>query len=348
MSSVVSACNKQQLNHVDTGIKKMKMFLWIFFAKYLSQCNSFSINQKNDLIKASIIDNASINGDVTAMPVKSTELLNCKTVSYSSDFVSQEVSFETYITYAKAIHDDCISLFDSYETALVRCEALDETSINVRWNATWIPVGSSWLYNFASLMKWDIIKKNPDPYVYVVFSWSSVFNLFQSAFATNQIALPISLVEGNTIIGVSNESGTMTIKETVDLVSEADKNRLQNRRVAQELASWLDVRRPPDVEQSIDADEWAGMVRQRILSGVAGAGALDIDPNKDGEADIALVIFGLVSLAALTLSFQYFLVPEIVGGVGRIPSKCDDAAILEFGSGYSSECFGPFGDPAYK
>ena len=328
----------------------MKMFLsaFIFFANSLSQSISFSISHKVDLIKSSIIENECINGDATAIPIESMELLKCKTVSYSSDFVSQQLSFEAYGSYTKEKHGDCISLFDSYETSLVRCEALDETSINVRWNATWIPIGSSWLYGFANLMKWDIIKKIPDPFVSVVFSWSTVFHLFQSAFATNQIALPMILIEGNTIVRVSNKSGTITIKEAVDLVSEADKNRIQNRRVAQELASWLDVRRPPDSEQSIDMDEWAGMVRQRILSGVAGAGVLDIDPNEDGEADIALVIFGMVSLATLALSFQYFLVPEIVGGVGNVPAKCDDAAILEFGSGYLSECFGPFGDPAYK
>jgi len=37
-----------------------------------------------------------------------------------------------------------------------------------------------------------------------------------------------------------------SVTESLDLVWEADKNRLQNRRVAQELASWIDVsRRPP-------------------------------------------------------------------------------------------------------
>ena len=126
------------------------------------------------------------------------------------------------------------------------------------------------------------------------------------------------------------------------MVLEADKNRLQNRRVAQELASWIDVsRRPPN----FDVDDWAGMISKRILSSVPGAGALDFDPNEnDSEGVMALVLFGIVSIAVLGVSFQFFA-PELVGGTGTIPARCDDAAILEFGSGYLSECFGPFGDP---
>ncbi|KAL3776852.1 hypothetical protein ACHAWO_004257 [Cyclotella atomus] len=53
-------------------------------------------------------------------------------------------------------------------------------------------------------------------------------------------------------------------------------------------------------------------------------------------------------MAVLALSFQFFVLPEIVGGAGSVPLKCDDAEILEFGSGYLSECFGPFGDPIYN
>eukprot|EP00984_Skeletonema_dohrnii_P015918 scaffold6989_cov72-Skeletonema_dohrnii-CCMP3373.AAC.1 len=88
------------------------------------------------------------------------------------------------------------------------------------------------------------------------------------------------------------------------------------------------------------------MVRQRILSSVPGAGALDVDPN-ESEADgvVALVLFGFISVVVLGISFQFFTMPELVGGTGSIPSRCDDAEILEFGSGYLSECFGLFGDP---
>jgi hypothetical protein len=220
--------------------------------------------------------------------------------------------------------------------------------MNIRWNATWIPVGSNWLYELANFMSWEVTTKSPDPSRRVVFSWKIVFDMFVKAFSTGEIVLPVMLVEGNTLIRVTgNEKTAIATKESIDLVADSDKNRLQNRRVAQELASWLDVRRPPGADHAIDADEWASTVRQRILSGVEGAGLLDIDPNEEGEAGIAIAIFGVVSLAVLALSFQFFAVPEIVGGVGSVPAKCDDAEILEMGSGYLSECFGPFGDPAY-
>ena len=57
-----------------------------------------------------------------------------------------------------------------------------------------------------------------------------------------------------------------------------------------------------------------------------------------------LIIFGIVTLSALAISLQ-LIVPELVGGTGSIPEKCDDAEMLEFGSGYLSECFGLSGDP---
>jgi hypothetical protein len=53
---------------------------------------------------------------------------------------------------------------------------------------------------------------------------------------------------------------------------------------------------------------------------VAGTGALDVDPNEDGEAGTALAIFGFISLTALAFSFQYFVMSEILD-VGLIPQS---------------------------
>lgn len=310
----------------------------------------FSSINKLRTIKLEIVDRASMpNGDASSIPFDTIE---CGSIDYSNDFVSQSMPRDAYVKCATWRHEECISLFDRYTTSLIRCEVVDETSLNMRWNATWIPVGSNWLYDFANVMNWEVTSKSPDPSMRVVFSWKNVFDLFGRAFATGKIALPISLIEGSTIVRVIGKSGcadlSLSVKESIDLVAEADKGRLQNRRVAQELASWLDIRRPPDYKESKDVETWASIVRQRILSGVAGAGALDVDPMEEGEAGIALVLSGAVSLAALILSFQYFLVPEIVGGTGSVPAKCDDAEVLEFGYGYLSECFGPFGDPIYE
>ena len=339
---LIDCLNDHGLLHINTMPIIATSMLFLVITLITGLCHCFSVSKINR-IKSAITDQLPIKGDAISIPL---DMSDCNSISFSSDFVSQQITLDTYSSFARDRHEACTNLFDGYQTSLVRCELLDETTLNVRWNATWIPDGSSWLYQLANLIQWDITTKSPDPAVTVVFSWKSVFNVFQKAFATGGIVLPVSLVEGSTIVKFSDTSTTVKIEESIDLVTEADKNRLQNRRVAQELASWLDVRRPPDTD-SINVDEWAGMVRQRILSGVPGAGALDIDPNEDGEAGVALAIFGVISLAVLALSFQYFVVPEIVGGVGTVPSKCDDAAILEFGSGYLSECFGPFGDPVY-
>lgn len=319
-----------------------------------------------DQIKSIIIDSRSNtqqlqqerSRDASTIPIKqilrndlgSNMMVSC--VSYASDFTStMKLSVSEYDKFTTSRHTDCINLFDNYKTNLIRCEKLNEQSINIRWNATWIPSGSTWLFKLGEFAGWKISVKSPDPAVRSKFSWKAVFDTFSNAFATGNITLPISCVEGNTILTIKQASDvadsggdfTVTIKESIDLVSEADKNRIQNRRVAQELAAWIDVaRRPP----KFNVDDWAGMVRQRILSSVPGTGALDVDPNEsDSDGVVALVLFGFISVIVLGISFQFFTMPELVGGTGSIPSRCDEAEILVFGSGYLSECFGPFGDP---
>jgi len=333
----------------------------------ISQCFSIDnsrIRSKHilDQFKFGILDTS--NEDATSVPLQ--QLLNLTyepygpfakqerdspplTLLFASDFVpKQEISLIEYDKFTRSRHNDSIILFDGYTTENVRCEAMDETRLNVRWRASWIPAGSTWLYNLADSAGWIVEKRSPDSTKVATFSWRSVFGLFSQALLTGTITLPISSVEGNTVIAIDESSDMkicrVSIKESVDLVSEADRDRLQNRRVAQELASWLDVSRRPD-ECGISAEEWADTVRSRILAGVPGAGTLDVDPNEDdAEGRVALLWFGAICLASLALSFEYFVVPEIVGGSGTISEKCDDAARIEFGSGYLSECFGPYGD----
>ena len=116
-------------------------------------------------------------------------------VSYSSDFVpSRTLSVSAYSEFAHGRSIECINLFEGYKTHLLRCEIVDEASLNVRWKAEWIPSGSTWLYDLADFMKWAVTTKSPDPMSISVFSWRSVFDTFQEAFATGMITLPISFV----------------------------------------------------------------------------------------------------------------------------------------------------------
>ena len=323
--------------------------------------NAARTEKKIDQIKTVIFE--SNDFDASTLPIRhiirnieqdsnTTLIISC--ISFASDFVpTTKFSASKYHDFTSSRHEDCINLFDNYKTQLIRCEKLNEYSINIRWNATWIPSGSTWLYSLADFAGWKIHVKSPDPAVISTFSWKAVFDTFSSAFSTGDITLPISCIEGNTVVSIkhvqdkgeraNSNDFSLAIKDSIDLVSEADKNRIQNRKVAQELASWMDVsRRPPE----FNVDDWAGLVRQRILSSVPGAGALDVDPNEsDSEGLMALIFFGFISAVVFGLSFQLFTLPELVGGTGSIPSRCDDAEILEFGSGYLSECFGPFGDP---
>lgn len=225
---------------------------------------------------------------------------------------------------------------------------------NMRWQASWVSAGSIWLFELADHVGWEIMKKVPDPSQIATFGWKNVGLVFQKAFRTGTITLPVFVVEGSTQLRVtqdddvsSGEGSTtakkptvsISISESIDLVREADLGRLQNRKVAQELASWLDVSRRP---MRADSGEWAATVRGRVLTGTPGAGPLDVDPSEDGPG--VLVVFGAGCVAAFVLLYN-FLLGEVVGTTtGEVSKLCDDAARIEIGSGYFSECFGPFGD----
>lgn len=319
------------------GIERYYLVLPLALLIRSSQCFSIAVNG-NEIgrVKSIIVDHAAAPNppsetyDTTTIPVEkilpallASDEPECgrgggadltTTVSYSSEFFpgGREVSAIAYADIARSRHADCLDLFDRYETNLVRCETLlNEKSLNIRWNASWVPPGSAWLYDLADAAGWEVTRRCPHPATVATFSWRAVFNTFRNAFATGCITLPISSVEGNTVVSIAKltDGGIdrcISLRESIDLITEADANRLRNRRVAQELASWIDVSRRPPEEFGVGADEWAGEVRRRVISGVEGAGPLDVDPNEDdGEGGAALLLFGVISLGALTVLFDF-------------------------------------------
>jgi hypothetical protein len=245
-------------------------------------------------------------------------------ISTSSDFQQwkqEDMSSQEYYKYAESRHLDCVELFDRYQTKLLRCEELIGSSrgpsdkakeINIRWEASWTGASSDWLFDLADQIGWEVETKVADSTRVSTFSWKRVGQMFQKAFQTGTITLPVYVVEGSTRLRVSDDDTTSQVRihmiESIDLVREADRSRLQNRIVAQEFASWLDVsRRPLQMEELV----WAAIVRERVLVNVPGAGALDVDPNEDGPG--VFYAFGIACLAAFGLLYQ-FLAEEVNGG----------------------------------
>jgi hypothetical protein len=249
------------------------------------------------------------------------------------------MNIEDYIVFTSKRHRDCSELLDRYETETLRCDKINQETFNIRWKACWVSSGSVWLYDLADLVGWEIQTKVPDSSRRSTFSWTRVALLFSDAFSSGTITLPISEVVGNTRISIDGTDICSSIEESIDLISEADTGRLENRLVAQELASWLDISRRPT---GFDKDDWAALVRERILVNTPGAGVLDIDPNEENEGALVLVVFGILSLLGFSW-INHLLLNEVVG-TGSVSQLCEDSAKVEFGSGYLSECFGPYGD----
>ena len=354
----------------------MKMTLRFFFRLFLAfasiNCfNCFSIKAFTADISSIIRSN---NKDATTLPpalfekIKSPQLnaesSNDKSnpipcfVTVSSDLQSagDPISAQDYIAYTSKRYSDCVQLFDRYECKTLRCERVVSGSAlktieeyNIRWQTSWISPSSVWLYELADNLDWDIQTKVPDPSRISKFSWNGVAQVFQKAFQTGSIDLPLNVVEGNTQLKISEQKNSnhvsilsISIKESIDLIRESDMSRLLNRKVAQELASWLDVSRRP-LNMDGKEENWAGIVRDRVLTNVPGAGALDIDPNDENDGPGALLVFGALGIISFGFLFS-FLIDEVVGNTGQVSKLCENAEKLEFGSGYVTECFGLFGD----
>lgn len=286
----------------------------------------------------------------------SFQLLSESTIRISTSFQEQyEVPVETYLKCATNSHDACVELLDRYATSLLRCEEIKlegmspqqdrQRQFNVRWEASWISPNSVWLYELAEQIGWTIETKTPDSMKISTSSWTRVLQLFQTALQTGTIVLPRYSVEGNTRFRLMQDRSesqvvSISLEESIDLVEEADSLRLQNRVVAQEIASWLDVSRKPPNSDEVD---WASTVRQRILANVPGAGALDVDPNEDGPE----VLFAFFAVCIISVGILYqTLSGEMMGSQGQISTQCTEAEELVTSSGYLTECFingdGPF------
>lgn len=181
---------------------------------------------------------------------------------------------------------------------------------------------------------WQVERFDLDATAESSFSWRAVADLFSKAASTRRLALPCACVEGRAVLRFSDDGLCVAHRESVDMVALAAASRLRNRKVAADTAAFLDVRRPPQV----CADAWAAEVALSVLSGVPGAGALDIEPLTDeSEGRIAFVLFALVAAAVLGASVSLLGDATGVWGV----SVCDEVG--ESGWAYSqcvSDLFG--------
>ena len=197
---------------------------------------------------------------------------------------------------------DCERLFGpSYELQVTRIAQQSSGEVAVRWRASWSPESTKWLEAVARVFRWEIERFDLDPREESRFSWNSVGGLFLRAATTRRLKLPCACVEGRSLLSIDERSGlVLQQRESIDVLDLAARNQLRNRKVAANVAEFLDVtRRPPEV----DYDEWASAVASRVLSGVPGAGALDIEPLADGsEGTTALILFGLISAVAVSTS----------------------------------------------
>jgi len=238
--------------------------------------------------------------DATMLP---TEAL-APSVTFMGDLPGASlVGADAYSTAASSWHADCQQLLGPcYETRAIRVALVAPDEVAVRWRAEWSPASTRWLEALADTLSWRVERFDLDPRAESAFSWRAVGNLFATAASTKCLRLPCACVEGRAVLRFDGESGLcVSHRERVDAVDLAATSRLRNRRVAADVAEYLDVRRPAQVAE----DVWAVEVASAVLVGVPGAGPLDIEPLADTtEGVAALGAFAFVAACALAVSVR--------------------------------------------
>jgi hypothetical protein len=114
------------------------------------------------------------------------------------------------------------------------------------------------------------------------FSWRAAFSLLARAVATGVLPLPQACIRGTAALtfapadasGAGDTPQLLRHVERLELTPVFAAGRARNRRVARDLISFLDGRRPPGTSQS----EWdASMHTALSLQSVPGLGQFDID-----------------------------------------------------------------------
>ena len=222
-------------------------------------------------------------------------------------FTSPLCTLTTADEYSKSAtrwHSESRDSLLDYQTTVLRVASIGDNEVSVRWRAQWSADRSKWLVALAQALRWEIVLIDVNPREVSQFSWAKVGQLFATALSTGKLRLAASAVEGTARLTLTpcQEESTYVVtshRETIDLVELADAGALYNRRSAEDVATFLDFRRPCRAEP----DAWADQVRARVLSGVPGAGPLDIEPMADErEGLVALVAFAILMSAALSAS----------------------------------------------
>jgi len=254
-------------------------------------------------------------------------------VRFSADIEGSRLSgAAAYEEAARQWHEDVCRELGGFQTTVLRCEPLSTVSdgfvVAVRWRAQWQGDTQRPLRAFARLAGWTIDEYDLDAGRISTFSWRAVGSLLWSAARTGVLRLPAAAVEGRSTLRLDPQSGAVVShEEAIDAVLAADGNRLLNRKIAQDAATWLDFRRPP----AASSDAWAANVAARVLSGVPGAGVLDVDPNEEGGA---VLVFALI--AAVGLSFSVSSIGDATGVFGQSmgvfgQSLCDEVGPSDWG-----------------
>mmetsp|Transcript_8151 Transcript_8151/g.17715 ORF Transcript_8151/g.17715 Transcript_8151/m.17715 type:complete len:269 (-) Transcript_8151:140-946(-) len=250
-----------------------------------------------------------------------------KKIVYSADIKGSSLrGSEEYQSVAVGWHREANKLLGgmkcSYRTSILRCNSIEQGRAMIRWRAEWIPGGIEWIVSLSEVAGWSIQYIDQDPRTLSTFRWGGVRDLIARAVTQGNITIPCASVEGTAYLEIDSESGKCTRhKERIDTISEADGNRLLNRKVARNTAEFLDIRRPPNV----DPDEWAGIVESRVLSGVPGAGALDIEPMDQTESDSGAFFLVISLVLSVAVTFLVGFLDQSEGSEIRI---CEQVSAL--------------------
>jgi hypothetical protein len=215
-------------------------------------------------------------------------------IRLSTDVITQagKADYDAYTKqWTSSLQTQCV---DSRYNLLRVSTLVGDTKYVANWNVTFVPDAVAGIAFFSRLIPgwrlqyFDILAKERE---ISVFSWAKFRQFLWTAVTTGRVSLPYAVIVGQTEFTFQKSGGTSNGKdsksengspamilveqrEKLDLVRSLDSGILKNRKLANDLRTYLDIVKPP----TIGLNEWDDILVRRLdFRAVPGMNPLDVD-----------------------------------------------------------------------
>lgn len=247
-------------------------------------------------------------------------------VTYRSDFIILANGSHAYLEECSLWKRLMMSELDEMSCKIIGASIKARgTQVEIKWRVEWIPLTLMWLVQLGrnwpnlNIVYFDILDKYNQK---VEFRWEALGRFWFNVFFRGEMKIPMAAIEGTSIFGFDSEvlgnenddslavgsvtkldllrkACLVTHRETLQLSDLFFRKVVMNRRIALDMQTFLDTRRPSNTKVS----DWVEKIDSSLsIQSIPGMGQFDIDGLDRDSQD------GLYQNASTALLFSTALV----------------------------------------